>query len=51
LKRFLSAISHWHELSKSAFTQGFIEQVEFLLVSLWKVGKRPFPRGVVMQER
>jgi len=27
-----------NELSKSALTQDFVEQVELLFVSLWKVG-------------
>jgi len=31
-------------------TQGFVERVELLPVSLWKVGENIFPRGVGVQE-
>jgi len=47
VKGLLSAISIWHEFSKSALIQGFVERVELWLVSLWKTRERPFPRGVV----
>jgi len=48
VKGFHSAISLWHELSKSAPTEGFVEQVDLLLVSLWNVGDWTFLRGVVV---
>ena len=51
VKRFHLGISLWHELSKSATTQGFVEQVELLLVSLQKAREWSFPRGVVAEER
>jgi len=47
VKGFHSAISLWHELRKSAPTLGFVEWLEFLLVSLLKARKGTFPRGFV----
>jgi len=51
VKGFLLAIRFWHELSKSDLTQGFVERVKLLLVSLWKAMERPFPKGIIVQER
>jgi len=34
VKRLLSAIRLWHELSKNDLTQGFVKWVKLLLVSL-----------------
>jgi len=47
---FRSTIILWNKLSKSAPTQGFVKWVDLLLGSLWKVGEKTFPRGVVVQE-
>ena len=51
VKKFHSAKILWHELSKSASSQGFVVCVKWLLVSIWKVGEETFPRGVVVHER
>ena len=34
VKLFLSAMRLWHKLKNNALTQGFVERVELLLVSL-----------------
>jgi len=41
-KGFRSGINLWYELSKSSPTQGFIEWVELLLLSLWKAVEGTF---------
>jgi len=46
VKKFLSTVRLWHELSKCPLTKCFDDQEEFLLVSLMKSGGKTFPRDV-----